>query len=245
MIAIGRRSTSEQTRRSRVYPTGAVGAKSEWMMTGEDPKFSPTVFLYEQPPNQTLAPHFHHNNEFQIFIEGEGKLGARKVTPVTVHYAGAYTAYGPIVAGPEGLKYFTLRTVHESGAILVANSEGKWPAGPRRHATGKPLQIRAMDELELLSEAKATTVLARADDGLEATSLELPPNARVAPIHIGGGEGVFVLMLAGSLVSPDCVLNQRESLYVTEDEGFPTLLAGERGAHLLTLIPPKRDPAYA
>jgi hypothetical protein len=56
---------------------------------------------------------------------------------------------------------------------------------------------------------------------------------------------VFVLMLAGSLMSADCVLNQRESLYVTEDERFPTLLAGERGAHLLTLIPPKRDPAYA
>lgn len=245
MIVIGRRSTSEQTRRPRVYPTGAVGAKSDWMMTGEDPKFSPSVFLYEQPANQTLQPHFHHHNEFQIFIEGEGKLGARKIRPVTVHYAGAYTAYGPIVAGPEGLKYFTLRTVHESGGVLVAGSEGKWPDGPRRHATGKPLQISPMHELERLNEAKATIVLARADDGLEATSFELPPHARLEPIHIGRGDGVFVLMLAGSLVSTDCVLNERESLYVTEDEPFPTLLAGERGAHLLKLIPPKRDPAYA
>ena len=38
--------------------------KSEWMKAGDDPAFSPTVFLVEQPPNVSLCTHFHRNNQF-------------------------------------------------------------------------------------------------------------------------------------------------------------------------------------
>jgi hypothetical protein len=245
MIAIGRRTTSQQTRRQRVFPTGAIGAKSEWMMTGEDPKFSPTVFLYEQPANQTLAAHFHHNNEFQVFIEGNGKLGARAVGPVTVHYAGAYTAYGPIVAGPAGLKYFTIRTVHESGAVLVSKAQGKWPAGPRRQATSKPFGIKSTDELEALHEPNTAVILPLDNDGLSVTSVELSPRAALPPPSVGVGDGVFLLILAGSLLGAEEQLNEYESLYATVNTGLPELRAGERGAHLLVLIPPPRDSAYS
>lgn len=244
MIAIGRRTTSQQTRRERVFPTGAIGAKSEWMMTGEDPKFSPTVFLYEQPADQALAAHFHHNNEFQVFIEGRGKVGARVVEPVTVHYAGAYTAYGPIVAGPAGLKYFTIRTVHESGAVLVSKAQGKWPAGPRRQATSKPFGIRSMDELDSLHDSNTTVILPLNKDGLSVTSVELPPRTALPPTSVGAGDGVFLLILAGSLLSAEEQLNEYESLYATVDAGLPALRAGERGTHLLVLVPPPRDPAY-
>jgi len=245
MIAIGRRATSQQTRRQRVFPTGAIGAKSDWMMTGEDSKFSPTVFLYEQPADQTLAAHFHHNNEFQVFVEGSGRVGARAVEPVTVHYAGAYTAYGPIVAGPAGLKYFTIRTVHESGAVLVSKAQGKWPAGPRRQATSKPFGIRSTDELESLHESSTAVILPFDKDGLSVTSVELPPRAALPPTSVGAGDGVFLLILAGSLLGAEEQLNEYESLYATVDAGLPALRAGERGTHLLVLIPPPRDPAYS
>jgi hypothetical protein len=245
MIAIGRRTTSQQTRRERVFPTGAIGAKSEWMMTGEDPKFSPTVFLYEQPANQTLAAHFHHNNEFQVFIEGSGKVGARVVEPVTVHYAGAYTAYGPIVAGPAGLKYFTIRTVHESGAVLVSKAQGKWPAGPRRQATSKPFGIRCTGQLESIRESNTAVILPLDKDGLSVTSVELPPRTALSPTSVGAGDGAFLLVLAGSLLGAEAPLNEYESLYATVDAELPALRAGERGAHLLVLIPPQRDPAYS
>jgi hypothetical protein len=245
MIVIGRRTTSQQTRRERIFPAGAVGAKSEWMMTGEDPKFSPTVFLYEQPANQTLAAHFHHNNEFQVFIEGSGKVGARPVGPVTVHYAGAYTAYGPIVAGPAGLKYFTIRTVHENGAVLVSKAQGKWPAGPRRQATSKPFGIRSTDELESLRESNTGVILPFDKDGLSVTSVELPPGTALPPTSVGAGDGVFLLVLGGSLLGAEEELNEYESLYATADAGLPALRAGEHGTHLLVLILPPRDPAYA
>jgi|SRR5271168_1405758 len=244
MIAIGRRSVSVRTRRERPFPNGAVGVKSDWMLTSEDPKFSPTVFLYEQPPGSILPAHFHYNNEFQIFIEGDGKIGPRTISPVTVHYAGAYTAYGPLAAGPQGLKYFTVRTVFESGAVRVNKSEGKWPTGPRRQATSKPLSPRAACELASLVKSCESILLPRTEDGLFAAVTELPPDTELAPIVVGAGDGAFVFILAGSILNASDRINAYESLYFTSDEA-PTLTAADSGAQLLTLICPKRDPAYS
>lgn len=244
MIAIGRRSTGEAMRRDLQLRDGAIGKKGEWMVSGEDRQFSPTVFLIEQPPNATISAHLHHNNQFQVFVRGSGKIGPRPLGPVTVHYAGAYTAYGPLVAGPEGLQYFTLRTVCERGAILVRNAEGQWPDGPRRHATSKPLEVIAPSDLAGLNEPANVDLLPPAEDGLAATSIALPPHAPLPPIKIGAGEGVFLVMLSGEVELAGEWLGEHESVYVSREEAFPAVAAGAAGAHLLALVPPQRDPVY-
>lgn len=244
MIAFGRRTTGEAMRRDLQLRDGAVGKKGEWMESGEDTLLSPTVFLIEQPPNATISAHFHHNNQFQVFVEGGGKIGPRALAPVTVHYAGAYTAYGPLVAGPEGLKYFTLRTVCERGAIVVARSEGLWPEGPRRHATSKPVELFDAAALKALSAPATTEVLPVAEDGLAAASVALPPHGTMPPVEIGVGEGVFLLVLSGSVDLAGEQLVERESIYVSTDEPFPAIVAGDAGAQLLTLVPPQRNPVY-
>src|SRR5678816_3651970 len=100
-----------------VVVDGDTYIKSEWManVTGGsgDAELSPTVFLVEQAPNVSLRTHFHRQNQFQIFVRGSGTIGRHPLGPLMVHYAGAYSGYGPLVAGPEGLAYFTLRTVFE------------------------------------------------------------------------------------------------------------------------------------
>jgi hypothetical protein len=217
------------------------------METGNDPRFSPTVFLYEQPGDTTLSAHFHHNNQFQIFIEGKGKIGPRTVGPVVVHYAGAYTGYGPLVASPEGLKYFTLRTVHESGAIRVADAragKAEWPKGPMRHATSKRIDIATTQILTGLAAARETALIPRAEDGLEVVSIEMPPGVVLPAVEIGAGAGVFIFVLAGAIDGPSYELEQQESLYISSDETFPPLTSGPLGSHLLTLVMPKRDPAF-
>jgi len=244
MIAFGRRSTGEAMRRDLQLRDGHVGKKGEWMESGEDKLLSPTVFLIEQPPNATISAHFHHNNQFQVFVEGSGKIGPRALAPVTVHYAGAYTAYGPLVAGPEGLQYFTLRTVCERGAIVVARSEGLWPAGPRRHATSKPVEVFDAAALGALAEPATAIVLPTAEDGLAATTTALPPGSTMPPVEIGVGEGVFLVMLSGSVTLGGERLVERESIYVSSDEPFPAIVAGDAGAQLLALVPPRRDETY-
>lgn len=245
MIAFGRRETSQATRRDLQLRDGHVGAKSEWMDTGKDSRLSPTVFLIEQPPNATISAHFHHNNQFQVFVAGSGKIGARTLEPVTVHYAGAYTGYGPLVAGDEGLQYFTIRTVYETGAIRVADSEGRWPKGPRRHATSKPVELFDDLRLRTLSAPATTVVLPVAEDGLASSTVALPPGGSMPPVDIGVGEGVFLLVLAGDVVADGQQLDRHESLYVSNGEPFPAIIAGDGGAQLVAMIPPKRDPAYS
>jgi hypothetical protein len=244
MIAFGRRETGEAMRRDLPLRDGAIGKKGEWMVSGEDRTFSPTVFLIEQPPGATISAHLHHNNQFQVFIHGGGKIGPRSLDPVTVHYAGAYTAYGPLVAGPEGLHYFTLRTVCERGAILVRNAEGKWPDGPRRHATSKPVGVFDPASLRALSQPATTVVLPQAEDGLAATSTVLPPHGVMPLVEIGAGEGVFLVLLSGSIELAGERLLADESIYLSKDEAFPVIVAGEAGAQLLALVPPQRDPIY-
>lgn len=247
MIAVGKRSTSEETRRPRPYPSGEIAYKAEWMKNGEDPRFSPTVFLYEQPGNTTLSAHFHHNNQFQIIIDGEGKLGARKVAAVVVHYAGAYTAYGPLVAGNAGLKYFTLRTVHEAGAVRVADAQAgraEWPKGPVRQATSSPIAITPVADLEGLAAPRVEVLIPLNDDGLEVRSVELPPHAPLDAVDPHSAAGIFLFVLSGNLQGELGKFEGYESVFLTADEAFPLLTAGDSGCHLLTLAMPKRDPAF-
>ena len=53
--------------------------------------------------------HFHGSNQFQFFIGGSGKFVRHDIGVGSVHYADAYTSYGPIVSGVSGLDFLTLR----------------------------------------------------------------------------------------------------------------------------------------
>ena len=47
------------------------------------------------------------------------KVASHPLGLVTVHYSSPEAGYGPIVAGPEGLEYLTLRRVSEQGAFYL------------------------------------------------------------------------------------------------------------------------------
>ena len=95
MIRLGLRATADRTRRVQVHSPELHGVKAEWMVSDADPLLSPTVFLVEQPAGMVLPAHFHRNNQFQLVVAGSGKIGPTRLEPVTIHYAGACTAYGP------------------------------------------------------------------------------------------------------------------------------------------------------
>src|ERR671918_331147 len=70
----------------------------------------PQLLLVEQPvPGSTVLAHYHSTDQYQVFMDGGGKLGRHDVRPISVHYTNRYTGYGPIVAGPEGVTYYVLR----------------------------------------------------------------------------------------------------------------------------------------
>src|SRR5258708_39913544 len=130
-----------------VVVNGDTYIKSEWManLAGDDndAEFSPTVFLVDQPPNVSLRTHFHRQNQFQIFVRGSGSIGRHKLGPLMVHYASAYTGYGPLVSRPDGLAYFTLRTVFEKGSLTMTQHAPEMKRGPKRHLPSQIVPVAA------------------------------------------------------------------------------------------------------
>jgi hypothetical protein len=221
-----------------VIPVGdTTFFKGEWMETGEDPHLSPTVFLAEQPADYTLETHFHRQNQFQLFVEGTATMGRTEIGPVTVHYAGAYTGYGPLVAGPEGVKYFTIRPVFDTGIIPATQARERMIRGPKRHAQtslGAPWTEAALGALTQVQDRFAL----EADRGLAVRHLRLPPVVRVDLAHVTDSAGLFVFVLAGAATVGDHRLGPWESAFATRDE-LLVAQAGSRGAELVVLhVPP-------
>jgi len=244
MIALGTRSTADRTRRIQVHSPELHGVKSEWMISDADPVLSPTVFLVEQPAGMVLPAHFHRNNQFQLIVGGAGKIGPAKLQPVTIHYAGANTAYGPLAAGPDGLMYFTIRPVLESGLNIVAETpNADWPAGPRVHATSKPVPIMTVEELRQISVIQTTSGIT-GDGGLRADIVLLPPGAELLLSPPAAAQGTFAVVLAGSISVAGTWLQVWESAFFSGDEPNATIVAGPTGAQTVMLSVPHLDAAY-
>lgn len=80
----------------------------------------PQGFLVDQPPGAVTLTHFHETNQFQVFVEGIGRMGKQPARPLTIQYANGHTPYGPIVASETGIKYFHLAPAVGSGGQVHA-----------------------------------------------------------------------------------------------------------------------------
>ena len=242
MIAIGTRAQAERRRRP-IDVAGSTFFKGEWMECGEDPALSPTVFLAEQPADYTLMPHFHRQNQFQLFVAGSGTIGPHRIDPVTVHYAGAYTGYGPLLSGAEGLKYFTIRPVFDTGFIPVSAARERMVRGPKRHAQvalGAPWSEEQLSALEQPEDRFAIA----ADRGLAVRHVRVPPQGEWQLEHVAGSSGLFVFVLAGTATITGQLLGLWESAFASAGE-TAVLTAGACGAEVVLLHVPATEREYA
>jgi hypothetical protein len=243
MIRLGTRANGELRRRTIPVLDDSY-FKAEWMESGVDPVLSPTVALIEQPPNSVLVPHFHRQNQFQLFVDGSGTIGAAELSPLTIHYAGAYTGYGPLVAGPDGIKYFTMRSVCETGLVPIAEAREKMVRGPKRHAQSGPLRPASAAELGALTAVQTEAVIPLAEDGLGAEVICLPAGAMLLPQRHPASAGFFLVVLSGTLNHADTQLKPWESLFVSADDTSPALAVGTGGAQVLVLHLPCKASVY-
>lgn len=243
MISLGTRTNGEHRRRT-IPVLDDNYFKAEWMESGADPVLSPTVALIEQPPNSVLVPHFHRQNQFQLFVEGSGSIGTSALSPLSIHYAGAYTGYGPLVAGPEGIKYFTMRSICETGLVPISEAREKMLRGPKRHAQCGPINIDSDVDLLALTEVQTEAVIPLADDGLGAEVIHVPSAGMLLPKRLPASAGFFLVVLAGTLNCADVQLGSLESMYVSADEVLPIFEAGKVGLQVLVLHLPRKESVY-
>ena len=245
VIAKGLESSRAMATRRALEFHGVEYHRSEWMFTGEDPELSPTIFMVEQPPNAILPAHFHELNQFQLFVSGSGKIGGHFLAPVTVHYAGAYTGYGPIVAGDEGLAYFTIRPGYERGAHFLSESRDRMRKGPRRGGTSTPTEPLSAEALFQLGYAEAIELLPDSPDGLSASIWRLPPNHPLDYTRSPAALGAFLVILGGELCSAEGgLLTRWGSMFIAAAESWPSLSAGQNGAEVAVMSMPVKHPRF-
>ncbi len=223
---------------------GAAGVvAATGTVPGESTTPYPVAYLIELDPNSELDVHFHRANQFQVFFRGGGWFGRHHLELVTVHYAGAYTAYGPIRPGDEGLSFVTLRDAWDPGArfLPVHKDELRLARAVRRETLATPFTVPDAAELEALVQTTSLTLIESAHDALGAWCLCLPPGGKAVAPALAGSGGQFWLLLGGSLRWPGRQpLPHLSCVYVAADEQAPATSAGADGAVLLVMRLPER-----
>ena len=227
-----------------VIVDGVTYIKSDWMQTVAAADLSPTVFLVEQPPNVSLRTHFHRQNQFQLFVRGDGTIGRHRLQALMVHYAGAYSAYGPLMSGPRGLAYFTLRTVFEKGSLTMTHNPETMQRGPKRQLHSAPVTLPDAASLAGRTAIEVDDLIAPQADGSAATLYTLPPNTRVGGTEPAGSAGQFYVVVSGHLIAGEALRRTWESIFVAPGESGFEMIAGDEGAQVVCLQLPPRAGEY-
>lgn len=204
----------------------------------------PQGFLVHQPPNAVTPAHFHEPNQFQVFVDGGGRMGAQPASPLTVQYANGHTPYGPIVAGDQGVKYFTLRQRWDPGAKYLPASRDLLRKGNQR--TRLKAGIGQADEAtrRARSAPLMEPVLAAEPDGLAAWILRAGIDQAITLPDPSQSGGQYLIVTAGSLEHDGRTLDRLSTIYVTPEETSAfTAHAGATGLDLLVLQFPRLGEA--
>jgi hypothetical protein len=193
----------------------------------------PMAYLVSQGADTQIAPHFHQNDQFQVFLSGNGRMGNVALRAVTVHFAGAFTPYGPIVAEGAPIEYITLRNGYDPGAQWMPGAKAKLKAAvarTHREATSAPVDAAA--DSSVLIEAQA--------DGLGAWRHRIAPGASLTGVDPAGGAGQFWFSLSGAFSRGGEVHGPRSCLFVSDDERPLTITAGDDGLEVVIVQFPRR-----
>ncbi|MEO7404822.1 MAG: hypothetical protein ABIU95_14240 [Burkholderiales bacterium] len=231
---------SHTSRKHFNLPNGTGFWKSDFIRGEHGVNPAPHSFLVEQDANEVILPHFHEQNQFQVIVAGGGSLGRNEVSPIVVHYAGAYTGYGPITAGPMGLHYFTFRPMLDNGALFVHESRDKMKRGPKKHFQSAPAQTLSTAALAALTES-TTITLAEDADGLVAKHLHLAPGQSTASVDPRTGGGQYLLVMNGAAIISGQTLNRLGCAFVSNDEAALNVMASDAGAEVLVLQFPRAE----
>lgn len=236
--AKGRRIIKSNGTGEEHWRTDYIGTRS----TGQGGE-SPQAFLIEMQADETILPHYHEVDQFQVFVAGTGALGRHDVPTLAVHYTDHHTGYGPINAGPRGYSYFTLRAQTDPGAKYLHRPGYRESLKPsrKRHGTASGLALTTAPVLQQLKAPRVETLLAElpAEDGLGAWLHRLGssmPLDAPAP-HACGGQ--YWLVVNGALAWQGQEYEAWSLLFVAADGPALQAQASARGVEVLQLQYPR------
>lgn len=207
-------------------------------------KEEPQAFLIEMHADESILPHFHEVDQFQVFVAGSGGMGRQAAATLAVHYADHHTGYGPINAGPQGYSYFTLRARSDPGAHYLHKPGYREALKPSRKRHGVAAGIGLSTEPVLMDreEAVVEPLLQDLDasDGLGASLIRLGPGMSISGPHPRATGGQYYLVLNGSLELDTRSYSAWSTVFVSWDDAPLAFKAGSKGLEALLLSFPKQ-----
>ncbi|MEZ5854575.1 MAG: hypothetical protein R3D67_07410 [Hyphomicrobiaceae bacterium] len=221
-----------EARIKEVKVAGGIGERHGYIGEPGQLDVSSQVFLVVRPfAGARIEPHFHDVDQFQVVVDGDGRIGKKKVRPITFQYADAFTPYGPIIANEQGLSFFTLRNIASGGFWAMPGNKQSMPGRAGRNIEGVfDLEAGVPTEGQVIREQ----LMPRQDDGVDAVGIRLGPNARAAGLA-SERKGQFYLVCAGTLLADGKVLPERSIVRLEADDPTMELVAGPDGAQVLAV----------
>lgn len=200
----------------------------------------PQSFLVEQSANWTLPTHFHLQHQFQVFIAGSGSLGKTSIHPLTVHYASPHSGYGPLISEAEGISYFTLRAMSDTGAWYLPEARKHLKTRIKKQQLhAEPADLITADALMDWPLPSQESLLELDAGGLAAWLLRLPPHTKIsAPAGDALGGGRFYVISKGSALIGEALMSAWSTAFVTQDENLD-IESGPVGLEIFVLQFPK------
>jgi hypothetical protein len=199
----------------------------------------PQGFLVYQPPGSVTPPHFHETNQFQVFVDGTGRMGKHAAAPLTVQYANGHTPYGPIVAGEEGVRYFTLRQQWDPGAKYMPQSRGKLQKGNQRSRIKANIPVYDDAARAGRQTVRVERIFEGEPDGLSAAIYYLGEDDSLTLPNPSATGGQYLVVASGVMVHDGKSFDRWSTIYVTTDEEAFEVQAGTEGLDLLLLEFPR------
>jgi hypothetical protein len=170
----------------------------------------PQGFLVEVvPPHTTFGAHFHSTDQFQVFFPSQGTWYQKHaVDSPLLHYADAYTTYGPFGTEANAMSFYTLRPVASTVTGYMPGSRDKLPYRGRRI-----LSVDLGSRLGMtmaIGESQVETLIEPDDDGLAAYLLTAGPSTvTMPPPPPTRSGGQYLVVITGGLRHNDQWLVER------------------------------------
>ncbi len=204
---------------------------------GNDPDRPQAVFI-RHTPGFSGGTHYHSEDQFQVVVSGEGRVGRNPLGPRSIHFSTAFTPYGPLTSdGP--LDYFVLRARRDIGSQYFPANKDQLMRIPDRApwqitcAASQSPSERMDTQLRVVPEMKD-------DFGMAAYALSMQAHAKARAPDPSQGDGQYLVVLEGSVLREDREYGRLSLVFVAAQEEPLRVQAGSFGLEALVLNFPRR-----
>ncbi|HYC47439.1 MAG TPA: hypothetical protein VED01_18350 [Burkholderiales bacterium] len=239
MPQIAAYSTASAGRKQRSVP-GGLAWRTDFFTPTEGLENAPMAFLSESTSGRVIRTHYHALDQFHVVVSGGGTLGRRALGLNMVHFARAYTPYGPMTAGAHGLGFISLYARRDPGAHYLPEHTNALKSMVGR----KPGQV---SEMPIFGQTLQTHVHAferiHDDMGLAAYSISLPAGARALAPDASASGGQYIVVTGGALMHDDSEYRALALVFAPPEDPPFELIAGASGLQVLVLHFPHQETA--